>query len=183
MILAEKLPRKLWICPEQLQKFETVAKGIGEGLTHFIPATEIRPSTLEGNGRFALEAIADGALVGIIGGIFVSTPDKRMAVKVGRGIYIDQLFVDHSATVNHSCNPNLKLTGFNRLVAKRPLQIDDELTLDYGCICVGSGSIMIENCQCGYGNCRKVIKTDDYRRMDRSELGAYAHWAIDNPLL
>lgn len=159
-----------------LKRLESISQATGQGLTHFFPLTCIRKSPISGKGRFALEAISQGALVGVVGGILVNTFDNQRTLPIGKGIYLDQLFMNQRATTNHSCNPTLKLEGFNKLVAKSDIRVDEELTVDYGSLSVGNGSIVIENCLCGFEKCRKVIKTNDYLLLPKSQLGTYALW-------
>ena len=163
---------------EALERLESISQITGEGLTHLFFSTSIRKSLISGKGRFASEAISQGALVGVIGGILVNVFDSQTTLPIGKGIYLDQLFMDQRATTNHSCNPTLKLEGFNKLIAKRNIKADEELTVDYGSLSVGSGSIIIESCQCGFEKCRKVIKTNDYLLLPTSQLGAYALWEL-----
>ena len=159
-----------------LKRFESISQATGQGLTHFFPSTCIRKSSISGKGRFALEAISQGTLVGVVGGILVNTFDDQRTLPIGKDIYLDQLFMNQRATTNHSCDPTLKLEGFNKLVAKTDVRIDEELTVDYGSLSVGNGNTIIENCLCGFEKCRKVIKTNDYLLLPKNQLGAYAFW-------
>ena len=166
---------------ELLKELESISKATGESLTHFIPSTRIQSSPISKKGRFALELIPKNTLVGIIGGLLVTTPDNQIAMPISKGLYLNQLFMNQRATANHSCKPNLKLNGFNKLIAKTTIQSNEELTIDYGSLCVGNGSVIIKNCQCGSNPCRKIIKTDDYLLLPKNQLGAYAcFWKSKN---
>lgn len=164
-----------------LKMFEDISKETGEGLTHFIKPTQIRKSHIEGEGRFILNAVKKGELIGIISGILVNVvSDPQITMPVGPGIYLNQISKNHRTATNHSCEPNLKLEGFNKLIAKRNVKIHEELTVDYGTMFVGSGRILIKNCYCGSSLCRKTIKTDDYLQIPKNQLGAYAYWTVSN---
>jgi len=150
-----------------------VQKATGEALTHFILPTAVRQSSIEGTGRFVVKSIPERALVAIIGGILTGVLDDKISMPISREIYLNQLFMNQRATVNHSCDPNLTLKGFNKLITKRTIKANEELTVDYGSLCVGKGSILIENCLCGVRQCRKTIKTNDYLLLPKDQLGAY----------
>lgn len=157
-----------------------MSKAQGEALTHFIFPTAVRQSSIDKQGRFAVESIPEGALAGIVGGILTGTFDDKISMPISREVYLNQLFMNQRAAVNHSCDPNLILKGFNKLIAKRTIKANDELTVDYGSLCAGKGSILIENCCCGARQCRKTIKTNDYLLLPKDQLGAYPlYWTLD----
>ena len=158
---------------KSLKEFEAITKSTGETLTHFILPTSVQKSSIHGTGRFAVKPIFEGSLVGIIGGILVNIPDNKISMPVSREIYLNQLFMTQRASINHSCEPNLVLKGFNKLIAKKDIKPDEELTVDCGSICMGEGSILIENCMCGSNKCRKTIKTNDYLFIAKDQLGVY----------
>ena len=165
---------------DSLKEFEAVSKASGEALTHFIPPTLVRQSPINGTGRFAAEWIPKGALAGIIGGILTNISDDKISMPISRELYLNQLFMNQRASTNHSCEPSLSLKGFNRLIAKRAIKVDDELTVDYGSLCVGKGHVLIENCLCGAKQCRKTIKTNDYLLLPKDQLGAYPlYWTLN----
>ena len=106
---------------KSLKEFEAITKSTGETLTHFILPTSVQKSSIHGTGRFAVKPIFEGSLVGIIGGILVNIPDNKISMPVSREIYLNQLFMTQRASINHSCEPNLVLKGFNKLIAKKDI--------------------------------------------------------------
>lgn len=61
--------------------------------------------------------------------------------------------------INHSCEPNAWLDGLN-LVARRPIQTGEEITIDYATFC---NEIMAPfECTCGTSRCRGIIRGTDY---------------------
>ena len=164
---------------ELLKQFLDISESIDEGLTHFIQPNKIKNSTIAGKGRFILNNIYKNELVAIVGGVLVSTfSDPQVILPIGSDIYLNQISMKHRVTANHSCSANLTLKGFNRLVAKRKIKANEELTLDYGTIFIGKGKTIIEECSCGSSHCRKTIRTNDYLQLPKNCLGAYAHWSL-----
>lgn len=160
-------------------KIETlvkVAEKYNVGLSHFLVNTIQKDDSTEGIGRFANQGIGEGTDVAIIGGLLVGEPDGMIAMPMGAGLYLNQAHMLFRATTNHSCNPNLRVSGFNKLVARRAIDKGEELTIDYGSISVGSGVTIIENCNCGSQNCRGEIKTDDYLKLPIDILAAYSRY-------
>lgn len=61
--------------------------------------------------------------------------------------------------INHSCDPNAWLEGLN-LVARRPIDAGEEITMDYATFC---NEIMEPfRCTCGSAQCRGLIRGTDY---------------------
>lgn len=161
---------------QALKELESISKLTNEGLTHFFFSTEISNSSIHKKGRIALEPIPKDTLVGIVGGLLMSSPNNQTSMPISSKLYLNQIFEDKRATVNHSCDPSLKIQGFNKLIAKKDIQLKIELTIDYGSLCVGDGSVLIESCSCNSSFCRKSIKNDDYLLIDDEILSAYAFY-------
>ena len=162
-----------------LKELEEISKAVGEGLTHFLVPTQIKASPIENNGRFILKSAPAGDLIGIIGGVLVNAvSDPQITMPIAPEVHLNQLSMNYRTGTNHSCNPNLKLSGFNKLIAKRALAAGEELTVDYGSMFVGKGGVIIENCCCRAPQCRKTIKTNDYLLLEKDQLGAFALWAV-----
>jgi D-alanine-D-alanine ligase-like ATP-grasp enzyme len=60
--------------------------------------------------------------------------------------------------INHSCDPNTWLLGLNT-VARRPIAVNEELTIDYSTFCVSNASFP---CSCGTKSCRGVVTGEDW---------------------
>ena len=164
-----------------LKQFLNISKVTGEGLTHFIQANQVKKSSIQGEGRFILNDVYKNELIAVIGGVLVNaSADPQITLPISPGFYLNQVSMDHRVTVNHSCSANLVLRGFNKLVAKRDLKANEELTLDYGTVFIGKGKAIIENCYCGSVQCRKTIRTSDYLQLPQTDLGVYFDWAVKN---
>jgi SET domain-containing protein len=62
--------------------------------------------------------------------------------------------------VNHSCNPNSKITKKNNklvLIAIKPIGKGTEIFFDYSTV-LANDDIWTMKCKCGENNCRKVVK-------------------------
>jgi D-alanine-D-alanine ligase len=68
--------------------------------------------------------------------------------------------------INHSCDPNAWLEGFN-LVARRRISRGEEIRVDYATY--GNNLLAPFDCQCGAENCRSRVREDDHLQpfMDR----------------
>ncbi|MGH6646230.1 SET domain-containing protein [Aquabacterium sp.] len=112
-------------------------------------AVEVRPSTIDGQGVFALEAIAARRKIGEIRGEAVSTAEAfkraRAAEKSTGRVFM--VAVSHARSVdathttdplrfaNHSCAPNMVLKvqqGRVAFHALRDIAVGEELTVAYG---------------------------------------------------
>lgn len=58
--------------------------------------------------------------------------------------------------IDHSCYPNAVLSIDNVLVALRPIEKDQVITIDYSTLI--DKEIIIEKCSCGFNGCRKIIR-------------------------
>lgn len=159
-----------------LSTLQKISEYYNEGFTHFFVNSTIVSSTIDGNARIVNEPIKKDQLIAIIGGVVIDHNDDYIAMPMGTGIFLHQVNNNKKGTVNHSCDPNCKIQGFNKLVAKRDIESGEELTIDYGTVSVGKGSTIIESCNCKSINCRVNIKTDDYKILNTEDLGLYAKY-------
>lgn len=159
-----------------IELLNQMAEEYDESFTHFMIDSEIVHSDISGNARIALQKVSTNTLIAIIGGVIVDAKDAYIAMPIGHGLYLHQVTNNRKGTVNHSCDPNCRMTGFNKLVAKRDIDINEELTIDYGGCAIGIGLPVIEKCTCGSNNCRGVIKTDDYKLMNVEDLNLYGRY-------
>lgn len=148
-----------------------------EGFTHFTVDTSVEQSTVSGRTRVARQSIKSGSMIAVIGGLVVDQRDEMLAMPIGNGLYLHQISDDHKGTVNHSCDPNCRIDGFNKLVARRDISAGEELTIDYGTVSIGNGSTIIDSCRCGSENCRHTIRSDDYLNIDVKDLSIFAREA------
>lgn len=139
----------------------------------------IQQRGVEGVGRFSSESIPVNTLIAVIGGVLVDEPDQMICMPIGNHLYLHQVHSLFRATTNHSCEPNCRVQGFNTIVSIRDITTQEELTIDYGTVSVGNGSIIIESCNCGYKYCRGTIRTDDYKHLPKVLLAAYPRYMRD----
>ncbi len=77
--------------------------------------------------------------------------------------YNDKFIIvsDGSEYMNHSCDPNTWNTDDETLVARKDINIGDEVTYDYATAEINSDFRANWDCNCHSLNCRKIIKSDD----------------------
>lgn len=137
------------------------------------PKVEVRTSTIEGLGLFALQPIVADEPVAVMGGRpmtdddfarFVAGAERWSAAAIGEGLNLVQEADDPLARGNHSCDANLWMADELTLVARRPIQADQELTVDYALMTVAEDWSM--KCLCGAPDCRGAITGNDWQRID-----------------
>lgn len=139
------------------------------------PRIELRKSSIEGQGGFARELIQKGEVVAVIGGTvfteeefkeFVKTASQYDAIQIGEALHLVDLSPDSRSTngsFNHSCDSNLWMQDEVTLIAKRDIQADEELTIDYALFTALPGNILEWPCHCGSELCRHTITGDDWK--------------------
>jgi SET domain-containing protein len=129
-------------------------------------AVQVRPSTIDGHGVFAAEAVAAHKKIGEIRGESISVEDARvratrheriMIVEVSPRRAIDfSKSTDPMRFTNHSCRPNARLCidyGRVEFYALRKISPGEELTVDYGQT-HHQGRLA---CRCGAEGCRGAL--------------------------
>lgn len=126
-----------------------------------------------GYGVFAGEAIAAGEVVVVWGGEIVTQQELD---QLPEDVRVHSLQVEENHflrpvngrptepgdLINHSCDPNVGLSGQIVLVAMRPIKPGEEICFDYA---MSDGSPYDEfNCQCGAANCRRRVTGKDWQR-------------------
>jgi hypothetical protein len=140
---------------------------------------EVRASTIEGAGLFALRPIVADEMVMILGGELIN--DEQLAsltppyssLCVGEGVHI---LIDPAHPVrygNHSCDPNMWHRDATTVVTRRAIAAGEELTIDYATHTLSPGWRMA--CRCGRPLCRGVITGNDWRRAGL-QLAYGRHW-------
>ena len=129
---------------------------------------------IHGLGVIALENITKGEVVGVLGGVIVPKKEINNYWKImGHvGIQIDDEFfivpttreeLEKTGIFNHSCNPNCGFSNQITLIAIKDIKKGEELVFDYA-FCE---SFMEElRCNCGSPNCRKIIKSTDWKILE-----------------
>lgn len=133
----------------------------------------VRGSAIEGQGLFAARPLAADVTVALLGGRLVTTAQLRhlLAEAAGRE-YVDTICVDDDVHLvlppdqpihygNHSCDPTLWHTDAYTLVTRRPVDVGEELTVDYATQTTEPAFRMA--CRCGMSLCRAVVTGTDWR--------------------
>ncbi len=118
-------------------------------------------SKIHGYGVIATRAFNEGEVITEIDGILFRAnerADDRCTLWLGDDLYLDML--DQMRWLNHSCEPNVWIdtgiredgTPWAHVIALRPIQASEELTLDYA-----FEVHQAERCQCGAPSCRGWI--------------------------
>jgi len=84
-----------------------------------------------------------------------------IAVSPGRHLVLPSGSIAHFG--NHSCDPTMWHEGAYDLVARRAIETDEELTVDYGTNSAAQGFAM--PCRCGAAWCRGVVSSDGMRNV------------------
>jgi SET domain-containing protein len=103
------------------------------------PKAELRKSSIRGAGLFAKESLKQGELVLVWGCSYANHEEAEKAIHTGVFVmqWDEDLFTidDGRKTsgyiINHSCDPNLSMTGPYALVTLRDVQPSEELRPDY----------------------------------------------------
>ena len=135
------------------------------------PKAKCFDSKIDRWGVVAIKDIKKGEVVGVLGGIIVSSKEMEEYWKIiGHvGIQIDDDFfivpstreeLKETGVFNHSCNPNCGFDGSIKLIAIKNIKKSEELTFDYA-FC--ETLIREFECKCNSKNCRKIIKPTDWK--------------------
>ena len=135
------------------------------------PKVEVRSSTLEGKGIFALAPINPGEKIVIWRGRYTNKDgsDKarlegKLVMQWDEDLYsIEDRGDDQGYFINHSCDSNLWLANAYTLIARRPIYAGEELTADYALWEADDNYISKWVCKCGSVNCRKKVTGKDWR--------------------
>ena len=129
-------------------------------------AVQARPSAIDGQGVFALEAVPPRLKIGEIRGESISVAEARIRATRSERIMIVELSarkaIDFSKSAdpmrytNHSCLPNARLCirqGRVEFYALRAIAPQEEITVDYGQT-LHEGRLA---CRCGAPGCRGAL--------------------------
>lgn len=141
-----------------------------------------KDSDIQGRGIFAKQFIKNGEIVYSIQGKKVSLlkcfwlylTDKTNIdnpLQISRYSYL--ILDDVSVLSNHSCNPSCAINDKNEMIARRDINLGEEITFDYSMTVLPQ--FYIKNwkmqCKCGAKNCRKTISTA--QNIDKAQLKIY----------
>ncbi len=134
--------------------------------------TDVRQSFIHGRGLFAKEQILKREIVVVRSGHIVDRNTiqnnkniiKNSELQISEDLYLaplnDKEFESVMTFVNHSCEPNLGLSGNIIFVAMRNIEKGEELTLDYAMFSSSNDYSFV--CQCKQLICRKHVASKDW---------------------
>lgn len=142
------------------------------------PKIEIRKAESEGKGMFTTQLIKAGEEVVKFGGEYSSDrEDVEAARTAGKLIMqwdenlwsIEDRGDGEDYFLNHSCDSNLWMKDAYTLIAKRDIQIGEELSADYALWEADEAFVSKWECRCGFVKCRKQVTGRDWRRPELQE--------------
>lgn len=153
-------------------------KGLIKHNSFLHPDIELRYKANGGKGVFAKKKIDKGEIVTIFVGDIINgdklktLPEdvQRKSLQLAPDLYqiasTDEIRAfDAAEHFNHSCSPNVFLTGNNILYANRDIQPGEEIRFDYGTSDSAGNPDTGWQCDCGSANCRGQLRPDDYTRL------------------
>ena len=152
-------------------------------LSYLSRKTAVRPSAIQGRGLFAAERITKGEIVAVKGGHIVgrdALPELRRRlgpaeIQIAEDLYIapvsDEEREGSMIFSNHSCEPNIGVSGQVVFVAMRDIAAGEELTHDWAMTDDDAESM---TCRCATSSCRGKVTGRDWMRPDlRSRYAGY----------
>jgi hypothetical protein len=127
------------------------------------------------NGVFALQPIKKGELIAVFGGIvcddlaFEAMPavNRMLSIQVEEGLYLVPDHIGQGDYFNHSCNPNVGLSGQIALVAMRDIAPGEHVCFDYAMSDCNDYDEF--DCRCGAPNCRGRVTANDWKLRELQE--------------
>jgi uncharacterized protein len=149
----------------------------GRYFSYLSPKLESRPHPEKGDcGVFCREPVAQDEIVALWGGKILSASEidpempnfTQQVLQIEDGFYLLTPVMEPADCFNHSCEPNVGLSGQIGLIAMRDISIGEEICLDYA-MCDGSSYDEFD-CSCGTPSCRGHITGDDWKRPELWDL-------------
>ena len=135
------------------------------------PKVEVRDSTIEGRGLFALQDIEPGEVIIIMGGSVLTDGEflalnleKYSAAAIDEGLNILLDTPNPAECGNHSCDANTWMRDEVTSEAKALIPAGRELTIDYATQTGFAAWSM--PCNCGSTACRGTVTGADWRLSD-----------------
>jgi len=167
---------------ENPQRKDSVSTGLNEPGVHSETCnyvnSKIAQRTLAGVGEdaFAIRPIAMGEVLAVYGGGFFHESFSELIPLEGRDYYYqiaDGIWYGFSTNVqlgiaeriNHSCQPNCGFQGFCKVVALRPIESDESITIDYASMQSDDFDGSAFECHCGSPDCRGKVLPDDWKQI------------------
>ncbi len=141
------------------------------------PRLVVGESKINGKGIFTTKPIKEGELVMIWGGVLIPREntdwDKyrlQTMVPISDTEYIGLPITDTEDSIdeflNHSCDPNTWLSDEVTVIARRDIEIGEEITMDQALWNDDLEEDYSDNqkCTCGSSDCRKILTGQDWMR-------------------
>jgi len=129
-----------------------------------------------GNDVVAIQAIKEGEVIALYGGVFlhreylpwIATNLRRYFYQVTDEIWFGSQDCDHVGTaeyINHSCTPNCGFAGIYKIIALRDIPSGESITIDYMSLQSEYLQGSTFDCYCGSPNCRRKVRPSDWKSM------------------
>lgn len=157
------------------------------------PSFHVETSPTEGKGQFAHERIPKGTVLfqGPIDSYLLHDDEigkkvvpawlrtfiSHMSENAEKDIWVAPLSRDQDASyyTNHNCDPNLVYDGYDSMIARRDIEIGEELTYDYSTVDINKDESF--QCNCKSPNCRGKVSGQDWKNDEYVErLGLKSFW-------
>lgn len=126
----------------------------------------VKKSKIEGKGIHTAEAFEKGKKIAYIIGerVLFESKNEREAQSIPTWYGVSKrVWIDPGDSIfrflNHSCNPNAAIVGTKTLIARRDIEKDEEITIDYSMTDSDENWTLEYRCRCKSKNCRKIIKS------------------------
>ena len=141
--------------------------------SYLSPKTEVRESSIQGRGLFAIADIAKDEIVAAKGGHIVTRDQLReltprlgpAEVQIAEDLFICPVMEEEREGSmifsNHACNPNIGVCGQIVFVAMRDIRAGEELLHDWAMTDDDNSSMI---CRCGARDCRGTVTGKDWQR-------------------
>lgn len=132
---------------------------------------EIKQSEFGGKGLFAKKKMLKGEAVVIWKGEYTNKTGAERARKLGKLVMqwdedlfsIEERGKDLGYFINHSCDSNLWMKDAHTLIARRNIQIGEEVTADYALWEADEKYVSKWTCVCSSKLCRKKFTGKDWK--------------------
>lgn len=137
----------------------------------------IKSSAQHGKGVFASSPISAGEVILEFTGPLLHRQQIRQEdyhLQIGDDLYLGASGAADDY-VNHSCDPNSGFDGSLRLVARRDISSDEEITWDYS-TAIDEGDFPGFPCTCGSDQCRGMVRS--YRDLSTADQQRLKPWLL-----
>ncbi len=157
---------------------------------------KVRSSGISRMGIFAARPLKKDEIIAVWGGYIITEKEfnrlsrkqfkniNDYATKISEGFYLVSCKkggLEDDDFFNHSCQPNAGIKGQIMMAAMRDIGAGEEITYDYAM--TDAGYDYSFRCNCGAGNCRGIVTTNDWKipSLQRKYRG-YFSWYIQEKI-